>query len=158
MTSLLRAAVICAASLSLVAAAGCGGSDTQSSNDYVAALNKVQTDLVANVQKVGSTPSGGSSDPVASAKQTFSKLESAIKQGVTDLKGVQAPDKVKSLHNELIAEVQQFGDQVKAAGDSLNSKDPTAIVTAQTKFATSATTLQTKISRTIDAINKKLQG
>lgn len=156
MTSLLRAAVVCAAVLSLVAAAGCG-SDTKSSNDYVSAINKVQTDFANNVQKVGSTPSTGS-DPAATAKKTFTDLKAAIDKVIADLKDVKPPDKVKSLHSELVSEMQQFGDQVKSAADSLSSKDPQAILSAQSKFATSASTLGTRISKTIADINTKLQG
>src|SRR5215212_3140886 len=155
MTSLLRAAVICAAALSLVVAAGCGG-DTKSSNDYVSAINKVQTDFAADVQKVGSSSSAGS-DPAAAAKKTFTDLKTAIDKVIADLKGIEAPDKVKDLHNQLIAEINDFQDQVKAAGDSLNSKDPQAIVSAQSKFATSASSLGTRISKTISDINTKLQ-
>jgi hypothetical protein len=156
MTSLARAALVCLAVLSLVAAAGCG-SDTKSSNDYVGAINKVQTDFADNVQKVGSSSPSGA-DPATAAKQTFSNLEVAIDKVISDLKGVEAPDKVKSLHNDLISEMEQFKSQVSEAGDSLNSKDPQTIVTAQTKFARSASTLGTKISQTIGSINKKLQG
>jgi hypothetical protein len=157
MKSPVRTAILCLAALLLVAGAGCGGSDTGSTNEYVSAVNKVQTDFANNVQKVGSsTPSG--SDATAGAKQTFADLQTAIGKAVSDLKSVQAPDKVKSLHNDLISELEQFKSQVTEAGNSLNSKDPQAITKAQSKFAASASTLGTRISQTINEINKKLQG
>src|SRR5215211_4640942 len=156
MTSIVRAALVCVAALSLLVAAGCGG-DTKESNDYVGAINKVQTEFANNVQKVGSTPSTGSSDPTAAAKKTFTDLKTAIDKVIADLKAVDPPDKVKTLHDDLIAEMNDFDDQVKAAGNSLNSTDPTAIISAQSKFAASASTLGTRISKTIDDINAKLQ-
>jgi hypothetical protein len=156
MASLARAAVVCLAALLLVAGAGCG-SDTKSSNDYVSAVNKVQTDFANNVQKVGSSAPSGS-DPATAAKKTFADLETAIDKVIADLKAVEAPDKVKDLHNQLISEMNQFKSQVGDAGASLSSKDPQTIVKAQTKFATAASTLGTKISATIDQINKTLQG
>ena len=155
MTSLLRAAVICAAALALVVTAGCG-SDTKSNNEYVSAINKVQTDFAADVQKVGSGSSAGS-DPAAAAKKTFSDLKTAIDKVIADLKAVDPPDKVKDLHDQLIAEMNDFEDQVTAAGDSLDSKDPQTILSAQSKFATSASSLGTRISKTISDINTKLQ-
>jgi hypothetical protein len=154
MTYRSRAAAISLAALCLVAG-GCG-SDTKSSNDYVSAINKVQTDFANNVRKVGSTPAG--SDPAKAAKDTFTQLQAAIDKVVADLKGVQPPDKVKTLHSQLIGEMTQFDNDVKAAGDSLNSKDPKAIVAAQSKFASSASSLGTRISQTISAINQKLKG
>jgi hypothetical protein len=154
MRSPLLAVTVCLAALSLVAA-GCG-SDTKTSNDYVNAINKVQTDFANNVQKVGSAPSG--SDPTAAAKKTFSDLNAAIDKVISDLKAVKPPDKVKDLHNQLVSEMVQFNGQVKAAGDSLSSKDPSKILAAQSKFASDASTLGTKISQTIDQINQKLHS
>ena len=154
MSSLVRAAVICLAGLALVAT-GCG-SDTKSKNDYVKAVNKAQTDFADNVQKVGSSaPAGG--DAASKAKQTFSALSVAIDKVVADLKAVEPPDKVKDLHNQLISEMNEFGSQVKAAAGSLDANDPQAIATAQSKFATSASSLGTRISKTISDINTKLQ-
>lgn len=156
MTSLLRLAVACLAAISLVAGAGCG-SDTKSSNDYVKAINKVQTEFASDIQKVGtSAPSG--TDPAAKAKQTFSDLGAAIDKAVTDLKAVDPPDEVKDLHNQLIAEMTQFGSQVNTASASLKSGDPQAIVAAQSKFAASASAVGQQISKTIGDINKKLQS
>ena len=156
MTSLVRVAVLCAAALSLVAGIGCGG-DTKTSNNYVDALNKAQTEFAANVQKVGSGTST-SSDPAQAAKDTFSNLDTAIQKVVNDLKAVKPPDKVKDLHSELVSELKEFEGQVKTAGDSLKSGDPQAIVTAQSKFAASASSIGARISRTINSINKSLQG
>jgi hypothetical protein len=153
MTFLVRLATISLAALALVVTAGCG-SDTKSSNDYVDAVNNAQTDLLSNVQKVGSTSSG--SDPAAAAKKTFSDLSGAIDKFVADLKAVEPPDKVKDLHNRLIAEITQVGSQVKTAAGALDGKDPQALVTAQTKLASSVTALQTEMSKTIDDINSKL--
>jgi outer membrane murein-binding lipoprotein Lpp len=156
MNSFARVVVVCVAALALVVASGCG-SDTKSSNDYVSAINKVQTDFANDVQKVGTSSAAGS-DPAAAAKKTFTNLKAAIDKVIVDLKAVDPPDKVKDLHNQLIAEMNDFDTEVKAAGDSLNSADPTAIVKAQSKFATSASSLGTRISKTIGDINTKLQG
>jgi hypothetical protein len=157
MTSLLRAAVVTMAALSLVVTTGCGSSDTKQSNDYVGAINKVQTDFANNVQKVGSSPSAGS-DPAAAAKKTFSDLKTAIDKAISDLQGVTPPDKVKDLHNQLISEMKEFDTDVQAAGASLDSKNPTKILAAQSAFAKSAGTLGTRISQTISQINQKLHG
>jgi hypothetical protein len=155
MTSLVRTAAICCSVLSLVMAAGCGG-DTASKNDYVEAINKAQTDFANNVQKVGSSSNAGS-DPAAAAKETFANLGTAIDKVVADLKGVEAPEDVKALHNDLISEMEEFKGQVQDAAKSLDSGDATAVLKAQSKFAQSASTLGTRISKTISDINTKLQ-
>ena len=156
MSSPLRVAAICLAALSLVAA-GCGG-DTKKNNDYVDAVNKAQTDLVSNVQKVGSGSTTSGSDPAAAAKKTFDDLTGAIDKFISDLKGVTPPDEVKTLHNDLISEVTQVEDEVKSAGSSLDSKNPQTIITAMSKLSTSVSDLETKMSKTIDDINAKLHS
>src|SRR3954453_49319 len=147
MTSLLRTAAICVAALSLVVTTGCGSSDTNKSNDYVKAINKVQTDFAADASKVGSAPGG--SDPIASAQKTFVQLKVAINKAIADLKNVEPPDKVKDLHPKLIAEMNQFGSEVTTAGDSLKTKDPQTILKAQSKFASDAGSIETKVTQTI---------
>src|SRR3954451_10835489 len=155
MTSLVRLATIALAAVALVVGTGCGR-DTKSNNNYVDEVNKAQTNLLSNVQKVGSTSAG--TDPQAAATKTFSDLSAAIDKFVADLKAVSPPDKVKDLHSKLIAEITQVGQQVKRAGASLDANDATAVVKAQSDLATSLTALQTQMSKTIDAINNELHG
>ena len=155
MTSVVRASAVCLAALSLVAA-GCG-SDTKAKNDYVDAVNKAQTEFADNIQKAGSsTPSG--SDPAAGAKQTFTALGAAIDKVIADLKAVEPPDDVKDLHNKLISQLNDFGGQIDQAASALGSGDLKAIAAAQAKFAQSASSLGTEISKTISDINTKLQN
>jgi hypothetical protein len=150
MIRLFRGALLLVAVLALVAGSGCG-SDTKTSNDYVKSLNKVQTDFADSVGKTTSASGGKPQD-------VFTKLGTAIDKLIADLKGVQAPDKVKSLHNDLIAEMTRFKAEVGKAGSALSSGDAAKITAAQTTFATKATAIGTQIEATIQAINKKLQG
>ena len=156
MTYLMRLAIVTVAALSLIVGSGCG-SDTKKSNDYVNAINKVQQDFATNVQKVGSA-SSNSSDPLAGAQKTFADLKAAIDKAIADLKSVSPPDKVKDLHSQLIGEMNQFAQEVQSAGDSLKSKDPQKILQAQSKFATDAGSIETKVTQTIDQINTKLHS
>ena len=141
-----------ALAISLVGAAGCGG-DTKKKNDYVDAVNKVQTDFANAVSKL-QTASAGSG--ISGAQKTFANLGTAIDKVVSDLQGVTPPDSVKNLHNQLIAEMKSFGVSIKTAGASLSSGDPKKILAAQTKFATDASGVATKIGNTIDQINTQL--
>src|SRR5947209_10986910 len=147
MTSLLRALAVALGALCLVAS-GCGsGSDAKKSNDYIDAVNKVQNTFVSDVQKVGSSTSTGG-DATAAAHKTFADLQTAVEKAINDLKGVTPPDKVKTLHKQLVQEMSDFDGEVKAAGDSLNSKDAKKILAAQAKFASAASSIETRLSTT----------
>ena len=159
MSSLMRVLTICVAALALVVAAGCGGgSNTSSKNDYVTALNKVQTDFASSLSASAGTGTTSSSDPLAGAKDTFKKIDAGLTKVVANLKGIKPPDEVKDLHQQLITEIDQLDQEVKKVSDSVGSGDLKKIATAQTDFAAAATKLQTQFSKTIDDINSKLQG
>ena len=155
MTSLMRLATICVAVLSL-AAAGCGGSDTSSKNDYVSSINKVQTDF-ANSLTSSASGTTSSSDPLAGAKATFDKIDQGLTKVVANLKGIEPPDEVKDLHQDLIKEISDLDTEVKKVGTEVASGDLKKIAAAQTEFASAASKLQTQFGQTISEINNKLQ-
>ena len=96
MSSLARMVVVTATVLSLVVVAGCG-SDTKASNDYVKAINKVQTDFVNNVQKLDKRLSQ-TEDDVSQTKGDVSKQGDTITQMQTDIKDLQ--QRVGDLENQ----------------------------------------------------------
>ncbi len=152
MTSLVRAVVVAALALSLVATAGCGG-DTKKSNDYVVAINKVQTDFVNSVTKQAAGPAAGSTQQ---AKDIFNNLDAALGKLVTQLNGITPPDKVKTLHRELVSEIQQFQTAVRHAGAAASSGDPQKMLAARTSFGSEISKVGLKFNNTISAINTQL--
>jgi len=153
----MRIVTVCLAAFALVVVTGCGGSDTQSANDYVKQINKVQTDFASSLSSSASTGTTSTSDPLAGAKQTFQKIDTGLTKVVSNLKGITPPDKVKDLHRQLIAEISQLDQEVKKIAASVSTGDLKKIATAQTNFASAATKLQNEFGQTINAINQKLQ-
>ena len=139
-----------ALTLTLALVAGCGG-DTAEKNDYVEAVNKAQTDFAASMSKVqqGTGPAAG--------EQLFTDMKGSIDKVVTDLKAVEPPDDVATLHDQLVKQLGDFGAAVEKAAGSLTSSDPQKLASAQADFARSASGVGTDISRTISEINAKLQ-
>src|SRR5437763_14316266 len=125
MTRLLRAAVVTALALSLVAA-GCGSD--KKANNYVDAVNKAQTDFAASINNLQKT---GTGTGIQGAKDTFNALKAAIDNVVSDLKAATPPDKVKDLHNQLIDELNTLDKAVTDAGAALGTNDPQKILKAQ---------------------------
>src|SRR5947208_8829400 len=113
MRSPLRAVMVAMAVLALVVVSGCGGSGTESANDYVSKINKVQTDFASSLSSSASTGTTSSSDPLAGAKDTFKKIDTGLTKVVNDLKGINPPDKVKAQHQRLIQEITDLDSEVK---------------------------------------------
>src|SRR4051812_25209546 len=159
MSSLMRVLTVCLAAVALVVVTGCGGGgDTGSKNDYVSSINKIQTDFATSLSATPSSGATSSSDPLAGAKDTFTKIDKGLTKVVAELKGIDPPSDVKNLHQQLITEISQLDQEVKKVSGSVGSGDLKKIAAAQTDFADAATRLQPQSGKTINDINAKRRG
>ena len=144
-----RLLTVIALALTLVAA-GCG-SDTADKNEYVNAVNKAQTDFADGIGKVqqGASASDGAA--------VFDEMKASVDKVVADLKAVDPPEDVKSLHDQLVSQLADFGDAVEKAGSSIESGDAQTLATAQATFAREVSGVGAQIGATIQQINAKLQ-
>jgi hypothetical protein len=169
MSRLLRAAVLLVAVLALAGATGCFLSNTDE-NAYVDQFNTVQNDFASNLAQakaanrfargVAKAQGSGESSELnvkAEAIQNFDTLEKANDKVIANLKAVDPPAKVESLHKELLSEMQQFQVQVKNRAASLTTSDGSTFEAALAQFATELGQSGTKIRKTIAGINDKLQ-
>jgi uncharacterized phage infection (PIP) family protein YhgE len=139
--------------LALVAS-GCG-SDTKEANDYVDAVNKAQNDFATKFDQLSGQIT--STSTAAQDRQTLDGFKQAIDKVVADFRAVKAPDKVKPLHDQLIAEISAYGREIDKAKGAFSDEDPQAIVKAQADLVSAVTRVQSQINKTIADINKKLR-
>jgi hypothetical protein len=135
-------------------APGCG-TDTKAANDYVDAVNRAQNDFASTFDRLSSQITSTSS-PTQDQK-TLEGFKRAVDKVVGDLRAVQAPDKVRTLHEQLIAEISSYGKEIDKAKSAFVNGTPKKILKAQTDLYTAVTRVSGQINRTIDAINKKLR-
>jgi hypothetical protein len=137
-----------------LAASGCG-SDTKEANDYVDAVNKAQNDFATKFDQLSGQIT--STSTAAQDRQTLDGFKQAIDKVVADFRAVKAPDKVKPLHDRLIAEISSYGREIDKAKGAFSDDDPQAIVKAQADLVSAVTRVQSQINKTISDINKKLR-
>ena len=89
-------------------ASGCG-SDTKAANDYVDAVNQAQNDFATKFDQLSGQIT--STSTAAQDRQTLDGFKQAIDKVVADFRAVKAPDKVKALHAQLIAEISAYGER-----------------------------------------------
>jgi uncharacterized phage infection (PIP) family protein YhgE len=135
-------------------ASGCG-SDTKQANDYVDSVNKAQNDFAATFDQLSSKIT--STSTAAQDRQTLDGFKQAVDKVVADLKAVKVPSKVQDLHNQLVAEISDYGTEIDKAKAAFSGNDPHAIIKAQTQLVSAVTRVSAQINKTIDAINKKLR-
>jgi sigma54-dependent transcription regulator len=133
---------------------GCGA-DTKAANDYVDAVNKAQTGFASKFDELSGRIT--STSTAAEDRKTLDGFKTAIDKVVTDFRAVKAPDKVKALHGQLIAEISAYGREIDKAKSAFTDNDPQAIVKAQADLVSAVTKVQAQINATIADINKKLR-
>ena len=109
-------------------------------------------DTVAEIEKAG-----GKAIAVGADVSDADQVQEAVDKVVADLKSVEVPSKVKDLHNQLVAEISDYGTEIDKAKAAFSGNDPQAIIKAQVDLQSAVTRVSGQINRTIDAINKKLR-
>jgi hypothetical protein len=152
----MRGALRCVLAAALVlslAAAGCGG-DTESGNRYVTAVNKAQTDFVAIVDDAESRQSQDSSDSETAAQ--LEAIRTAAAKVVRELRAIEPPAEVKTLHASLVREAQSLVTAFGKAADAYRSADPSRILSAKVDLNNDVSSVNTQLNATIQALNRKL--
>jgi predicted small secreted protein len=136
--------------------AACGGSSEDGGARYVERVNKAQQDFAARVDKLSEGITATSS--AARDRQTLRSFEQAVDQVGGDLRAIRPPGQVKGLHARLITAVDGYGADVQRAADALTSKQPGRLRAAQRELTQATTAFGTTLNRTIDEINRQLNG
>jgi hypothetical protein len=139
-----------------LAGSGCGTSGNSVDNHYVDQVNQAQHEFAQTVQGLSGATTPTSS--VAQRQAALGRFEGAVSTIVARFKAIKPPQKVASLHQQLIGEIAGFGSQVQTASTALSSRDRTKLQSASARLLTRTTATANLISATIDAINKKLHG
>jgi hypothetical protein len=149
----MRSVLALALAVFVVVAAGCGG-DTEAKNDYVAAVNKAQSDFVAVVDDSESRISGN-----AGNKETATQLDmirAAAAKVVVGLRAVKPPGEVRTLHNNLIREAQGLVTAFEKAAGAYRSGQPSKILAAKVDLSKDVSRVNAQLNATIQALNNKL--
>jgi len=134
-------------------AAGCGGS-VEKSNTYVDQVNLAQTQFASSFTQL-SREITASSTP-AHDRKTLRAIQGSIAKTVTDLRAIHPPDKVKTLHGDLVDAIAGYGDAIGTAEKNLSGTVAEA-TRAQAQLATDTGRASAQVTAAISAINQKLR-
>ncbi len=134
---------------------GACGTDTDTKNRYVDSVNRTQTQLAERFNRLQSQITGTTSPDQDRA--TLGGFADAVDDAVRDLRGIEAPDEVSSLHRELIGEISEYSAAVGIARDALSSGNSEQVLDAQKELIGSVGRISARINRTTAAINDQLK-
>jgi hypothetical protein len=136
---------------------GCGGGNGgEDANRYVDAVNRAQTGFARTVERLSGRISDASSP--AQDRRTLRSFNGAVSDVVADLRRIDPPPDVERLHRRLVADMGDYGTEVRQATQTLSSDDPRRLVAAQQRLLRATDTVSSQINETISAINRRLKG
>lgn len=138
---------------SALAVAACG-EDNEEKNDYVDQVNEVTTTLNEGLTEISSGAAATSPDQAATV---FADFGTELEAAASDLEGIEPPDDVTDLHDELVAKIKDLGATATNAADEIKAGGVASVTGVATEFITEATTASTEVDTTITEINNKLQ-
>jgi hypothetical protein len=150
----LRAALAVALVAIVPVATGCSN-DVDERNDYVAAVNRAQTDFRSTFERLGEQITATSSP--AQDRRTLQGFSDAVDRAVTRLRRVQPPAEVRRLHRRLITAIETYGREIDKARAAFRSTSTARIIAAQTQLISAITAVSGQINRTISQINQALK-
>ena len=138
---------------SALAVAACGG-DTEEKNDYVDQVNEVTTTLNKGLTEVSS---GAAATSPEEASTVFADFGAQLDKAAADIEGIDPPEDVADLHDQLVTEVKDLAATSTNAADEIKAGGVAAVTGVATEFIAEATTASTEVDKTITEINSKLQ-
>ncbi|MEZ5123538.1 MAG: hypothetical protein R2736_18530 [Solirubrobacterales bacterium] len=146
------------AALALVAVlAGCGSDDkVKQANAYVEQVNEAQTAFAQTIQRINrqvTTDSTATED-----RKTLHQYIAAVDRVVKRLRAIDPPESVAPLHDKLVKAIDDYGDEVESAVNTLEHPTATSLLDAQQKLLDSTQTVTKQINSTIDRINTRLRS
>jgi hypothetical protein len=148
----LLALLLAASALSLAA---CDG-DTEEKNDYVDQVNAVTSTLNEGLTSVSTEATAIDSPEQVSG--VFAKFASSLDTAAADIDGIEPPEDVVELHDQLVEQVKSLATEAQNAADEVRAGGPAAVPGVAGQFVSEATRGGSEIDSTISEINSKLQG
>lgn len=115
-----RVVTACLAALALLAA-GCGGDDGTSREDYEREVQQVGTTLEETFGELGSSISGSGSTEEA-AKQLAEGAESLDKAS-SDLDDIDPPSDIADAHEDIVAGLAELADEFRSGSEAAEGGD-----------------------------------
>ncbi len=135
---------------------GCANGRVDEANTYVAAVNRAQTMFAGVSEQLQKTIRPG--DAPRKARADLAGYYAAVDRFIAKLRSIDAPARVRALHERLIAAMVRFGSGLRAAGADITSGNASRVLDGEQTLADATMAVQREINANIAAINTALKG
>jgi outer membrane murein-binding lipoprotein Lpp len=143
--------VVALALLAAATLAGCGGGDDHDAQADRAYIDQVNGAVQRFAREAKELPSGFEAD-------TLHTYSATLERTAADLRAIDPPDSVASLHRQLAGDVSTYAEAIDAAASAPLSKDPDKVVAAQQALLKATATVNRHVNRTLREIGRRLDA
>lgn len=143
--------VVALALLAAATLAGCGGGDDQDAQADRAYIDQVNGAVQRFAREARQLPAGFAAD-------TLHTYSATLERTADDLRAIDPPESVASLHRELAGDVATYANAIDAAASAPLSKDPDTVVAAQQALLKATATANREVNRTLREIGRRLDA
>ncbi len=145
-----RRVVAAFAVLAVIALAGCGGDahDTQADRAYIDQVNGAVQRFAREARQL----------PAGFEAGTLHTYSATLEQTADNLRAIDPPAAVATLHRELAGDVSTYADAIDAAASAPLAEDPDKVVAAQQALLKATATANRDVNRTLKAIGRRLDA
>lgn len=140
-----------------VSACGGGGDDVGASNAYVRAVNTAQDRFLRSAQAAQDQVGSATVTP-GQTRRALDAFSTAVRRGVSDLRAITPPQKVRELHARLVAALASYEPVIATLRRASSAADAQSLIAARTRFSTGSEAVTARIQRAIGQINGALAG
>jgi hypothetical protein len=153
---LRRLSLVVVMALLAGAAGGCADGKVKEANAYVSAVNEAQSGFAATSDRLLGeiTPES----PSKRDRAVLARFYAAVDRFVAQLRAIDPPARVKSLHERLTAAMIGFGTSLRSAGADITSGRAGRILDGQQELVAATAGVAKTINATIAAINTALKS
>lgn len=134
---------------------GCADGDVKAANAYVEAVNEAQQTFAERSEQLRDELAGA--EATKRGKAALQDFYGAVDDFAAQLRDIDPPAVVESLHARLISAVVRFGVSLRKAGDDITSDDAGRILDGQQELSDATAAVGRRINATISAINDALR-
>ncbi len=121
-----RVLILCLAALALLAA-GCGGDDGSSKEDYEREVRSVGATLQQTFGELGTSISGS-----GSTEQAATKLEegaASLDKAAADFRDIDPPSEIEDSHNQIVSGLEALADEFRKGAQAAEGGDLQELLT-----------------------------
>lgn len=150
-----RCQALTAVVLLSLTAGGCAESRIDAANEYVRSVNAAREGFAAASERLVAELTPG--ERTRADRRALETFQASAGQFTQRLRRIEAPTRVRALHERLVAAASRFEGRVRSAAQAILADSPVRVLDGQQQLARATAALSRSVNATVESINTALK-